>query len=223
MRIISGFRDYYDCIQAYGQDDDLLYVRRKSVVTYDGPGHRYQYPLPRFDSWHSGLPRASAITIGFCGKIHHGLVFSESGAICYSPDDVAASVIRTLPKRLQTLYVTKPGRKPSRWSKSPSEVVAKFFGQENKQSHYARFFEKAPIFVGREDAGISRSSVTYNDCLRPLDFMRALNPYSAFQELFMWLSNQAKPFKPIPAVSDADMIIAKGFDKHSFRKQPCAS
>jgi len=30
----------------------------------------------------------------------------------------------------------------------------------------------------------------------------------------------AMPDKPIPEVSDADMVIAKGFNKWSFRKEP---
>jgi hypothetical protein len=35
----------------------------------------------------------------------------------------------------------------------------------------------------------------------------------------MYLSNQAAPEKPIPAISNSDMIEAKGFDlKNSFRK-----
>jgi hypothetical protein len=57
-----------------------------------------------------------------------------------------------------------------------------------------------------------------NDCLRPLGFMRVLEPYAAFQELFMWLANQARPLKPIPKIDDRTMAEAKGFDKFSFRK-----
>lgn len=44
--------------------------------------------------------------------------------------------------------------------------------------------------------------------------------YTAYQELQMWMSNQAIPHKPIPKVSDKDMVTAKGFDKWSFRKEP---
>jgi hypothetical protein len=37
----------------------------------------------------------------------------------------------------------------------------------------------------------------------------------------MFLGGMASPEKPIPPVSDADMVICKGFDpKYSFRKAP---
>jgi hypothetical protein len=36
----------------------------------------------------------------------------------------------------------------------------------------------------------------------------------------MFMCNLAVPQKPIPEVSDADMVVAKGFDKWSFRKEP---
>jgi hypothetical protein len=63
-------------------------------------------------------------------------------------------------------------------------------------------------------------SITYNDCLEPLKFVRVFDPYTAYQEIYMFVCNTAMPDKPIPKVSDADMVTAKGFDKWSFRKEP---
>ena len=48
-----------------------------------------------------------------------------------------------------------------------------------------------------------------------------MDSYTAFQELQMYFGGLAAPIKPIPHISDADMLIAKGFDKKfSFRKDP---
>ena len=44
------------------------------------------------------------------------------------------------------------------------------------------------------------------------------DPYTAYQNLSMWVNNQAQPIKPIPPMKDEDMVSIKGFDKYSFRK-----
>ena len=45
-----------------------------------------------------------------------------------------------------------------------------------------------------------------------------VDPYQAFQEINMWMSNQAMPEKVIPEIDNKTMIEIKGFDKFSFRK-----
>ena len=41
MRIISKFKDYYDCIQAYGHDDYCIFQRVKNKTTIDN----FEYPV----------------------------------------------------------------------------------------------------------------------------------------------------------------------------------
>jgi hypothetical protein len=53
-----------------------------------------------------------------------------------------------------------------------------------------------------------------------LEFYRVFDPYQAYQEVAMWLSNQAVPIKPIPEMSDEIKAESKGFNKFSFRKDP---
>src|SRR5688572_9477288 len=55
MRIISNFKDYYDCIQSYGQDDDLVYLRKTEEKIVAGSITQGYY-------------------IGFCGKIYPVLI-----------------------------------------------------------------------------------------------------------------------------------------------------
>jgi hypothetical protein len=45
-----------------------------------------------------------------------------------------------------------------------------------------------------------------------------MTPYQAFQEIAMWLSNQAVPQKPMPVIDDEMKVATHGFDQHSFRK-----
>ena len=47
-----------------------------------------------------------------------------------------------------------------------------------------------------------------------------MDTFTAYQELQMYFGALAQPNKPIPNVSDKDMVSIKGFDKWSFRKRP---
>lgn len=74
-------------------------------------------------------------------------------------------------------------------------------------------FYEAPIWVA------TRESIRNNCQLRQYDMHTQMDPYTIYQELQMWMGNLAEPRKPIPEVSNSDMIEAKGFDlKYSFRK-----
>ncbi len=67
MRIISSFHDYYDSVQATGQDQTLVYVREPQIketrcdLPYLSCGNRYIDSNEMF---------ASSYFIGFCGKVH---------------------------------------------------------------------------------------------------------------------------------------------------------
>lgn len=61
-----------------------------------------------------------------------------------------------------------------------------------------------------------------NPCLKDLSFMRIYDPASAYQELAMFMANQAAPEKVMPNIPDDMKAHTKGFDKFSFRKPPTA-
>jgi hypothetical protein len=96
------------------------------------------------------------------------------------------------------------------------------------QDQYAGLFDAArsPIFVALPaERSIGRykystnPSVTYDACLKDFEFYRVKDAPTAYQEVAMWLGNQADPGKTIPEIDDVTMAEAKGFDKWSFRKQ----
>lgn len=113
----------------------------------------------------------------------------------------------------------------------------KFFDDVEKvKEKYAKWFEdkRCPIFVseyhkpqeyrwqtvdgkmmGDKDKPYR---IHYNACLKDYEFYRVFDTIAAYQEIAMWLGNQAEPRKPIPDISDEVMAEIKGFDKFSFRK-----
>lgn len=230
MRIISSFHDYYDVIQKQGQDRSLIYKREEEYTTIDG----YALPMLWRYWWRSRDMLARAYVVGFCGKIWPMLIVSGMDADarkkhCYTPKDVAAWVDANLKSKDRKAYRAKPPKRRGLFHFGHYRIgIEGFFSAVHaaRESH-RELFERlvAPIFTidvsrfGRRRPG-SPLGVTKNACLRNIEFYRVIDPYTAYQELFMYLGSQAKPEKQIPEVSDRDLASAKGFGKWSFRKPP---
>lgn len=220
MRIISPFKDYYDTAMGYGVDYESVWIREpKKIKKSIGP-----YNI-RNSSSHNDF-QYSSHNIGFCGKLYGCVkvlktkdtkVLSE--AICHSIEDVDLFIESNFKKK-QIKYYKDKG-KSNIWrshgmgysgnrktfetffkkiNEFPNEKVEKFLIENN-----------TPIFV----------NCTLNPSLKKWEFYRVIDPYTAFQEIQMFFGRLRTPEKPIPYVSDADMLEAKGFDpKWSFRKEP---
>jgi hypothetical protein len=104
----------------------------------------------------------------------------------------------------------------------------KFFEdcEKLKDSYKQRFTDAAcPIFVAHyrhsyKDKKLFDGTLTWNGSLKEHEFFRMFDPFTAFQEIAMFVSNLAVPLKPIPKVPDKVLAGAKGFNEWSFRKPP---
>lgn len=211
IRIISKFKDYYDSVQSYGQDD-LVYVREPSEIEVEDPK----------GIWYCGY--LGDITsrlgcVGFCGNLYPYVTLYKDYVdphTFYSVEEVTKFVVPLLKKKDVETYHNKY----SRWSNYLSEGRVKRFFEEKNWEIYHKQLDIAPIFVIEYKRNYNDpTTLALNPPLKNLQFYKLFDSYTAFQELFMYISNTAQPEKGIPKVSDSDMIVAKGFDKHSFRKQ----
>ncbi len=226
MRIISKFHDYYDCVQSQGQDQTLIYLRKRRVVE----GRRMHYPFPYFTYTYRSKIEVHQWIVGFCGKIYPILDVSkkmyggdDKEARCYSLDEVDIFVETHFNKREIDGYRAKSKSINRRWCGSYIRNNFKNFFAKCKQQQEvftSMFPVGCPIFVATTNKCYWNliTKITYNDSLKELEFFRLFDTYSAFQEIAMYLGGQAQPNNPIPKVSDRDMVVAKGFDKYSFRK-----
>jgi len=116
----------------------------------------------------------------------------------------------------------------------------KFYESYNEKStkHYQSLFDeaKAPVFVvssgHRVFAGVKKydngwsqnimkQGVRFNPFLKNYAFAKVKDPYTAFQEIRMWISNQASPERKMIEMSNEDTAARLGHgDKYSFRKAP---
>lgn len=244
MKIVSSFHDYYDAVQATGQDQALVYLRTRREVELD----RDTYPFPvfggRFPPFYGRCQTAPVLSvmqsvIGFCGKIYPLFQLSHRRpaeprsdiALCYSLSDVDEFVEAHFRRHHVEAYRSKPRgwRFANRsWlvEQRRAEFELLFNAYASQRSAFEHLFvdSRCPIFVSSTcwDSGRHRRQykIVYNDCLKELEFFRIMDTYTAYQEIQMFLGNVAQPNKPIPEIPDKDMVSIKGFDKWSFRKPP---
>lgn len=225
MRIIADKKDYYDCVQAHGQDRSLVYIRKPEEVKLKQ--REWKFPS-LYGSWWFIPMDIDQHIIGFCGKIYSMLeVYGEFrgksiSKKCFTLEEIDAFIEE---------YVTE-GQKESYYSKNPvrhwwrgygkrRSEFAKFFEHcKQKQESYAEMFleKRCPVFVGINSN--RNSKIVYNAVLKPYDFVRIFDPYTAFQEVSMFMGNMAMPEKEMPVISDKMKIHSRGFDKWSFRRPP---
>ena len=231
MRIISKFRDYYDCVQAMGQDSDTIYIRDKKEVVLD------EFPFPtRNIRQPYGSVYMSQFVIGFCGKIYPVVKLSNGYAsyhdrrlpesctkFCYNLAEIDAYYDKYVKKKEVKEY-QGTGSKWSSYTKR-KEWKAYFEEYAKIQGQFEDIFRtnNTPIFVAHYGGRYSNSehTIIYNGELKSMEFYRIFDTYTAFQEIAMYVGGiLGMPSKPIPEVSDKDMVTAKGFNKWSFRKLP---
>jgi hypothetical protein len=241
MRIVSDFHDYYDAVQASGQDQSVVYVRMRKEVKLDRNSYRFpcfeQTAVPSW-RWGSRGVEIEQFIVGFCGKVYPILSLSHQGRtdskaivdLCFTLSDVDAFIEQHFKRHEIEAYRSKPRgwRFSGSWDRGQRrEKFREFFDAfAAKQSTFAETFiaNQCPIFVASvslaNDRGKREFKIVYNGSLKELGFFRIMDTFTAFQELQMYVGAMAQPNKPIPSVSDEDMVSAKGFDKWSFRKPP---
>lgn len=215
MRIISDFHDYYDSAMAYGADEEVVYVRKtKDIVDpndYQLGGGEYVPQLGR-----GSLPRLAYI--GFCGWIIPAVnqyVYRDARKLwgswewCYSLEEIEAVRPRG-----------KDGKDP--WS---AEEAAVFEVGKYKNLQLFRDYN-CPVFLAIPERYHYRRNmreldkvVKLNQPLGEMNFARVFDPFSAYQEIEMFLSGVLGwPGNATAEVADKHRFEGHGYNKESFRK-----
>ena len=234
MRINSSFKDYYDGCLGLGFDDNVTYQRFEKRVKLE------RFPFQSF--WKNGVQTVfvESIVVGLCGKLHPILALQtqhgdqdkktrSTRKLCFSVADVDSYVQSNYGDSVYELYRAKHYQKGhgSRWGYyQRTGEFERYFNATNypawgvEHDTYRKYFDEHPLFVARCRDCHKPCELVYNTPLKSVEFYRLFDAHQTFQELEMWLNNQAQPRKPIPEISNDDMIESKGFDlKSSFRKE----
>jgi hypothetical protein len=207
MKLISDFKDYYDgCLSLDVEDQDTTYLRnRKKYVeksfTLRSLPYRISSPID-----------TSLKILGFCGDIYPIIARKTYG----DPPEffyisIANHAEEFLKKYCNNAYYNFYMHTPNQ----VQEVV------EYCQKTLKNMFKElgAPVFLYEVYA--SESDITVNPTLKDINFQKIKDPYTAFQDIRMYLENTAKQETPvnIPTGSDEILAASKGYDKLSFRSE----
>ncbi len=221
MKIHSKFRDYYDIGMRYDEDPTPRFVRNEAQIT-PLSGVSLGLPCPTWDSWGFVL---------FCGRKYPFYRIYGIDEVFYSPE----KMIKELQKRvkypihvtykqlLNTLQAKGERAKPryGQWHLCLNSWQGWLDDTANQTIPPATHLAyQAPIIV--VDSGLAQKTlVTTNANLSRYNFQSVMDPYTAYQELSMYLGNQMADTQMVPApMTDELKIHAHGFDKWSFRTHP---
>lgn len=246
MRINSDFHDYYDVIMGEGQDQSLVYQRHKKeeLITSGYPFHSFYSYRENLSSicvrtHNIGFCGKVYDVLEMIPSKYKGINTKEARShrrFCYSLEEVDAFVKANFKPEDFENYKKKGYSKNNTWYYNDRRHSFEFFFQkklelqQSIEKRAAPYFEGLrPIFVATygpvwesterySSVQTSSGKIVYNCPLKQYEFYRLFPPFQAFQEINMWLSNQAVPIKPIPEMTDQIKLEAKGFDKFSFRK-----
>ena len=208
MRIISKFTDYYDNVQGFGIDKSLVYVRNTQEVgkgNFEVNSSNYSFDQDRMYS--------ALILVGFCGKIyplikveftHGSWGISKSRYFAYSRDDLLKIAEKENVKESKLLNLAR------------GTLYNEDFFSSDRSNYSNLFFEyKTPVFAKNITGYLE-----INPCLKDFEFFKVVDPFTAFQEVSMYLGGVLGVGEPnTVAISDKMMACKKGFDKQSFRTQ----
>jgi len=224
MRIISDFKDYYDCGMQYGTDPQLPYRRFREIVPVSVEiRKRTTHPCD-----------LTYVYVGFAGKVWTCIPTSSTSMVRLTAKRLATVLqghshtfgydLDSLDDSFYQDYFEKYYRKKFRQDihayhiKQYKEAVTEAFGFDNEMHLLIELFEKhkTAIFVYiRGD-----ENIIINERLNLLDFQKVMPPMEAYQELAMYVGSYlTKPTIEEPPISDRIKAEIKGFDKFSFRKE----
>lgn len=243
MRIISKFRDYYDSAVAW-RDETLCYVRKEAVFDFKKDlSPEQQRAIADAVLLCKKLPQcnwAHRHVIAFCGELFPCYVTEENETF-YGPGQMDKEYSRRSPpesddghwvdKKLWVNRIKALSRsdnyKPWKmnwqdWQnrndltyKSWTEFVKRYPRRQIDAEPFRLF--NAPVF--EVFGSFSRIKVVVNPYLKGRNFACQVDPYTAFQELSLFIGNDLVE-QMDPNIERTDEMIrdSKGMDEWSFRK-----
>ena len=245
MKIISKFKDYYDCGMKYGVDASCVYMREiieyplgcvpvvtevTDIVTkmLDGDKVRLWWHRYDFDFRADRVTVEGAIVVIFCGQIYPCLevVTCFSGELgdakttyCYASEQVTTIFREQLTKTEQKSFF-EPNKRRGSWS----ERFEEFFDATGMgSSKLIDFHHRSEVPIAMLHLGNNNNvnRLTCNPVLKDVQFFRIIDNITAYQELSMFIGGVLGGNSPKTIEISNDIKIAKhGFDKWSFRKEP---
>lgn len=235
MRIISNFQDYMDGVQVYGMDKTITWKRVTKEI--DRPDKfripkKCGLPMPHYLRgsfwWGEKIPVRGIL--GFCGKLYPVYLLIGSDDMPIEGFSTAKNFFAYVERLKQEDYnsglepYARVRKRNMRWYELGSVFtqpdIEYVFG--NTKEDLDIFTEVGvPVFLSYfvfcKAPGVNKFIL--NPCLKELGFQSKVEPYTAYQELSMFIGGVlANNQDPPDVISDELKAHAHGFDKRSFRQ-----
>ncbi len=220
MRIFGG-HDYYDCALSMGIDPTIVLVRgkSKSIEVKKAGGSLLSRRLtlrPQWTDTTSGV-RIRNVAVAFCGKVYRGVLgmhgLNKAEGI-WTAEKARAFVAQEKKRSIEV---------ETRWRDTKMTLEEYFTPFEaSKELWDYMITNKVSILVEQDPENrYDEQCFDVNPyTLKGLGFAKAVDPYTAFQELSMWIGGVLGGTSPeIVKIKDDKVLIENhGFDKVvSFR------
>lgn len=217
MLISSKFHDYYDTAMTYGIDKECIYNRNTEEKDF-----KIKLPYRIHDIYVDKNTKADIepLIIGFCGKIYPCIKISYTAFIGLPLNytDEFIFDLETARKRLRELGIDLTRK--NFWYENYLDSAK---GLDNFYNKSYSFLEPAfresntPVFLIKIKSAFQVRFIV-NPVLKDYKFMKVVDPYSAFQQIYQYLAGVlGNKEVDIVKISDKDMLQQKGFDKYSFK------
>ena len=236
MRIISKFKDYYDGLQ--DPQDSLIYHRLTQTVDLK----KEEFTVKQMQWTGSFLSKK----LFSCPELFYSRKDKEIGAAHLGVIGFAGklypfaqvTIKKSTPLLTETIYIDyntenysyyteqeykKHKYRYTSYGNYKKECIKKYNHNIEELNVFQNTFAlyKCPVFAVYTESVLTYQRKTVfelNPNLSKFSFQKVFDAYSAYQELDMWLGNQAYPGNTMVEIQDKDKVIKHGFDKMSFRK-----
>lgn len=219
MRIYGG-HDYYDCALSHGIDPTIVLLRgeSRSIAVEQAGGsllERYLMLKPQFLTGDLGI---QSVAVAFCGKVYRGVI-GEHGV--EKPEGIwSADKARAFVSQQKGRSIEVSGRRIF----SEKMTLEEYFTPFNSPDVLRDYMIANKFSILVEEEQVSRHEEKHflvnPYTLKKIGFAKALDPYTAFQELSMWIGGVLGGTSPetVTIKNDKVLIEGHGFDnRFSFR------
>lgn len=224
MRIVGG-KDYYDSARAFGEDRDLVFVRKRHTpeTLEDLKGISFGWFL-RHGRHYSSKPYATCISVIFCGVGYRGVRLTK---MTHKGPQYKFSWNENSFRQAARdfCYPIPDGKNP--WTNGITDKnIEEFFTPKKFDSKILDILIERKIVIAINDPDIPHPYhdqwYVNTDGLKDFDFAKAVDPYTAYQELSMFVGGVLpRSGNPMVELQGEDIMVKKhGMDKWSFRRMP---
>jgi hypothetical protein len=230
MKIISKYRDYYDSAAGYGIDTNLSDIPHTKILQGDEEpfGRAYRSTMAH---WSGVKPSEYSLWyLAFAGRAYPLLLLY----VAVENDQLATSYcwrIKDVEKALEAspldhkYFNGRNKMRPSIRSNFTRRSVCALYERKVSESRVIEFHRRAdsPVVLSRCVPDTKRSGGTIREVvahpnLREIEFMRVVDPFTAFQDISGFLGGVlGMPESPQRPLSDEVTRDLKGFDTKSLK------